>query len=73
MDDGATVSARRAILAYGVTDTLPDIPGLAQRWGQSVFHCPYCHGYELGGGPVGVLATGRPRCIRRCCCPIGVR
>ena len=54
---GDTFEARRLILATGVTDELPDIPGLAERWGKSVFHCPYCHGYELGGGEVGVLAV----------------
>ncbi|MGE7956211.1 NAD(P)/FAD-dependent oxidoreductase [Pseudomonas sp. NPDC089530] len=49
--------AQRLILASGVIDELPRIDGLAERWGQSVFHCPYCHAYELAGGPVGVLAT----------------
>jgi thioredoxin reductase len=52
------VTARRLVLATGVSDDLPAIPGLAERWGQSVFHCPYCHGYELEQGPLGVLATG---------------
>ena len=51
------IEARRLILATGVTDELPATPGLAERWGASVFHCPYCHGYELGAGPIGVLAT----------------
>lgn len=46
------------VLAMGVSDSLPDIPGLAERWGISVFHCPYCHGYELDSGRLGVLATG---------------
>ncbi|MBO9548057.1 MAG: NAD(P)/FAD-dependent oxidoreductase [Pseudomonas sp.] len=55
--DGARFSGRRLILASGVVDELPAIPGLAERWGQSVFHCPYCHGYELDGGPIGVLAA----------------
>ena len=50
--------ARRVILAMGVTDGLPDIPGLAERWGRSVFHCPYCHGYELQQGRIGLIATG---------------
>jgi thioredoxin reductase len=54
---GQTLEARRLILATGVTDELPAVPGLAERWGKSVFHCPYCHGYELGGGEVGVLAV----------------
>lgn len=56
LSDGAKVSARRLILAYGVRDTLPDLPGLRERWGTSVLHCPYCHGYELNQQPVGVLA-----------------
>lgn len=49
--------ARRLVLALGVVDELPAIPGLAERWGQSVFHCPYCHGYELDRGAIAVLAT----------------
>ncbi|MHC8306314.1 NAD(P)/FAD-dependent oxidoreductase [Pseudomonas sp. PB3P13] len=56
--DGRSFAGSRLILATGVTDQLPPIPGLAERWGQSVFHCPYCHGYELNEGPIGVLATG---------------
>lgn len=55
--DGRTLAGRRLVLATGVVDELPDLPGLAARWGRSVFHCPYCHGYELGGGPIGVIAT----------------
>lgn len=54
--DGATHTGRRLVLATGVSDELPDIPGLAERWGQQVFHCPYCHGYELQRGRIGVLA-----------------
>jgi len=54
---GARHEGRRLILAVGVTDRLPEVPGLAERWGTRVFHCPYCHGYELGGGPIGVLAS----------------
>jgi thioredoxin reductase len=49
--------AKRLILATGVVDDLPAIPGLSQRWGRSVFHCPYCHGYELNRGRLGMLAT----------------
>lgn len=54
---GEKLAGLRMILATGVVDDLPEIPGLAERWGQRVFHCPYCHGYELNGGPVGVLAA----------------
>jgi thioredoxin reductase len=46
------LSAARLVLATGVRDELPPVAGLAQRWGRSVFHCPYCHGYELGSSPV---------------------
>jgi thioredoxin reductase len=58
LDDGTSVQGRGLILATGVTDILPDTPGLAERWGKTVLHCPYCHGYEIGGGSIGVLATG---------------
>lgn len=57
LQDGTQHTARRLVLATGVSDTLPELPGLAERWGRQVFHCPYCHGYELQQGPVGVLAT----------------
>jgi thioredoxin reductase len=56
--DGRELTARRLVLATGVVDELPAIEGLAERWGSSVFHCPYCHGYELQQGDIGVLATG---------------
>lgn len=48
--------ARRLLLATGVRDILPEISGLAERWGKAVFHCPYCHGYELNQGRIGVIA-----------------
>ena len=57
-EDGGVVTGRRLVLATGVVDTLPPVDGLAERWGRSVFHCPYCHGYELDEGAIGVLATG---------------
>ncbi|MCB9543943.1 MAG: NAD(P)/FAD-dependent oxidoreductase [Myxococcales bacterium] len=56
--DGKPHAARRLILATGVKDELPLIPGLWARWGRSVFHCPYCHGYETERGRLGLLATG---------------
>lgn len=49
--------ARRLILATGVSDELPSIAGIAERWGKTVFLCPYCDGYELQLGRIGVLAT----------------
>jgi len=55
--DGESHTAHRLILATGVSDILPDLPGLGERWGQSVFHCPYCHGYEVRDEPLGILAA----------------
>lgn len=55
---GDTFTARRLVLATGVVDDLPPLEGLAERWGRHVFHCPYCHGYELDQGRIGVLAFG---------------
>ncbi|MEH3143997.1 MAG: NAD(P)/FAD-dependent oxidoreductase [Methylobacterium frigidaeris] len=54
---GQTLDAARLVLAYGITDVLPEIQGLAERWGKSVLHCPYCHGYEFADGKLGVLAV----------------
>jgi len=55
--NGDRFASRRLILATGLVDQRPSIPGLEERWGKSVFHCPYCDGYEFGNGPIGVLAT----------------
>jgi thioredoxin reductase len=55
--DGITSSADRLILATGIRDELPSLPGLEARWGVSVLHCPYCHGYEVADKRLGVLAT----------------
>lgn len=54
---GGDVRGRRVILATGVVDHLPGIPGLRERWGGTVLHCPYCHGYEVRDRPLGVLAN----------------
>ncbi|HEY3504931.1 MAG TPA: NAD(P)/FAD-dependent oxidoreductase [Actinocatenispora sp.] len=56
--DGATVRARRLLVATGVADELPDVPGLRERWGRDVVHCPYCHGWEVRDQAIGVLASG---------------
>jgi thioredoxin reductase len=55
--DGRTVSARRLLVTTGVFDELPEIPGLRERWGRDVIHCPYCHGWEVRDRAIGVLAT----------------
>lgn len=57
LSGGGEITARRIILAVGVTDTLPDIDGLVAGWGTSVIHCPYCHGYEYRDQRLGVLAS----------------
>jgi thioredoxin reductase len=52
---GEIWATRKLLLATGIRDELPQLPGLAQRWGHSVLHCPYCHGYEIDGGEIGLL------------------
>jgi thioredoxin reductase len=52
---GRTVRARRLIVATGLRDELPDLPGLRERWGRDVLHCPFCHGWEVRDQPLGVL------------------
>ncbi len=52
---GKTLESATLVLAFGVSDDLPAIPGLAEHWGRSVLHCPYCHGYEFSGQRLGVL------------------
>src|SRR5690242_7692957 len=56
--DGRGITARRILVATGLTDVLPQVPGLAEHWGHSVVHCPYCHGWEVRDEPIGILATG---------------
>ena len=55
---GEYVRADRLVLATGVKDTLPSIPGMEELWGTGVMHCPYCHGYEVAGRPLAVLSSG---------------
>jgi thioredoxin reductase len=55
---GETVHTGKLLLATGVIDELPPIPGLAERWGRTVFPCPYCDAYEFRGRPLGVLGRG---------------
>ncbi len=54
---GEVLHARRILIATGVHDQLPDIPGVRERWGRDLLHCPYCHGWEVRDQPVGVLGT----------------
>jgi thioredoxin reductase len=58
LTDGRSVAARRLLVATGLVDELPDVPGLRERWGRDVLHCPYCHGWEVRDRAIGVLASG---------------
>ncbi|MEV4165856.1 bifunctional NAD(P)/FAD-dependent oxidoreductase/class I SAM-dependent methyltransferase [Nonomuraea dietziae] len=58
LDDGSSVVAGRLLVTTGLVDELPDVQGLAERWGREVLHCPYCHGYEVRDQAIGVLADG---------------
>jgi thioredoxin reductase/SAM-dependent methyltransferase len=53
--DGRAVRARRLLATTGLTDELPDVPGIADLWGSDVLHCPYCHGWEVRDRPIGIL------------------
>jgi thioredoxin reductase len=56
LEDGSEHHAKRLLVTTGLKDQLPDIPGLAEQWGHTVLHCPYCHGYEVRGRSIGVIA-----------------
>ena len=77
VDDFPPVQARRLILATGVTDELPEVPGLDELWGSVVAHCPYCDGYEYRDRPIGVLGpgshvSGQARLLERLATPVVV-
>jgi len=55
--DGRSTVARRLLVASGLSDELPDIPGLRDQWGRDVVHCPFCHGWEVRDRAIGILAT----------------
>ncbi|MDF1602729.1 NAD(P)/FAD-dependent oxidoreductase [Nocardioides sp. YIM 152315] len=55
---GRTLTTRRVVVTTGLRDVAPDVPGVADRWGRDLLHCPYCHGYEVRDQPLGVLAGG---------------
>jgi thioredoxin reductase len=62
LEDGRVVRARRLLVTTGLVDELPDVPGVRERWGRDVLHCPYCHGWEVRDQAVGVLASS-PRAV----------
>ena len=55
--DGSVLRARRLLIATGLVDELPEIPGVREQWGRGVLHCPYCHGWEVRDRRIGVLGT----------------
>jgi thioredoxin reductase len=61
-----SLRARRLLIATGVHDELPEIPGVRERWGRDLLHCPYCHGWEVRDRPLGVLGT-RPGSVEHAC------
>jgi thioredoxin reductase len=60
---GSSLRARRVLVATGLHDELPDLPGVRERWGRDLLHCPYCHGYEVRDQPLGVLG-GAPEAVQ---------
>ncbi|MCY4728551.1 NAD(P)/FAD-dependent oxidoreductase [Nocardioides sp. STR2] len=63
LDDGSRIRSRKVLVATGLRDELPDVPGLAERWARDVLHCPYCHGHEVAGRQLGVVG-GAPGAAR---------
>ena len=59
LTDGRTFQSRKLLVATGVVDNVPDVPGLRELYGQSVFHCPFCDGFELRGQPIAIYGRGR--------------
>lgn len=62
LQDGSSLTARRVLVTTGLRDEIPDIPGLRERWGRDVLHCPYCHGYEVRDQPLAVIG-GSPEAL----------
>ncbi|GAA1169172.1 Thioredoxin reductase [Corynebacterium glaucum] len=57
---GEASTASQVLVATGITDVLPEVPGLSEMWGTRVFHCPYCHGCEVNGTNLGVVGGKNP-------------
>jgi thioredoxin reductase len=57
LGSGDVLTARRLLVATGVGDDVPDLPGVRERWGRDLLHCPYCHGWEVRDQPLGVLGS----------------
>ncbi|HEX8562053.1 MAG TPA: NAD(P)/FAD-dependent oxidoreductase [Flavobacterium sp.] len=57
-DSGLRFAAKKVLLSTGVSDILPEIDGIAECWGKTAVHCPYCHGYEIAGKKIAILTHG---------------
>jgi thioredoxin reductase len=64
LGDGSVISARRVLVTTGLVDELPKVPGVRERWGRDVLHCPYCHGWEFRDQAIGILGSG-PRSVHQ--------
>jgi thioredoxin reductase len=64
LEDGTRATGRRLLVATGLIDALPEVPGLHERWGIDVLHCPYCHGWEVRDQAIGILGTS-PRSVHQ--------
>ncbi len=62
LQGGRTLRTRRVLVTTGLRDELPDLPGIRERWGRDLLHCPYCHGHEVRDQPLGVLG-GTPEAL----------
>ena len=62
LEDGSTIRSRRVLVSTGLRDDVPDLPGVRERWGRDLLHCPYCHGHEVREQPLGVLG-GSPEAL----------
>lgn len=58
LEDGSRVTARRLLLAHGMRYGLPEVEGVSELWGERIFHCPYCHGWEVRDRPIAVYGCG---------------
>jgi thioredoxin reductase len=56
LSDGSVLETRAVLVTTGLRDEVPDVPGVRERWGRDLLHCPYCHGYEVADQPIGILA-----------------
>lgn len=60
LGSGKAIESPHLLVATGITDVLPDVDGLPALWGTRVFHCPYCHGYEVNGTDLAVIGGENP-------------